>query len=88
MTIKKTSSTYRWAKLIVGVGILWGFVFIICPAITASSSAFSTMAKFIDASEVESGEFYYTDVEYCSQADLGSRSTFEHMPRSMTVVVK
>jgi hypothetical protein len=88
MTINKTSAFYRWTKFIVGLAIFWSFTYVICPAITATSEDFTTMAKFIDDSGIETGEFYYTDIEVCGEADLGARSTFEHMPRSMNVAVK
>ena len=88
MKIDKSSAAYRWGKLVVGIAMFWCFVYVVCPAITASSEEFTTMAQFIEESGIETGEFFYTDIEVCGEADLGARSTFEHMPRSMNVAAK
>ena len=88
MKIDKSSALYRWSKFFVGLAMFWCFTYVICPAITESSEDFKTMAKFIDDSGIETGEFFYTDIEVCGEADLGARSTFEHMPRSMNVGTK
>ena len=88
MKIDKTGVLYRWFKLVAGIAMFWCFTYVICPAITASSEDFATMATFIDDSGIETGEFFYTDIEVCGEADLGARSTFEHMPRSMNAAAE
>ena len=58
--------------------VIWGLTFVVLPALTASFTSFQTLADFIDESGIDTGQFYYTDVEIVSHADIGARSTIEY----------
>ena len=67
-----------WLQLVTACFAVWTLTFVILPAITSSSENFQTIANFIDSSGIDTGQFYYTDVEIVTQADIGARSTIEY----------
>ena len=85
--MQQSSTLRRWLSLGVWIGLVWAFTFVLCPAIVRSSPEMTAMAEFIDMTGIETGEFFYTDVEVCGDAELGMRSTFEYMPRSVKTTV-
>ncbi|MGL1931187.1 MAG: hypothetical protein OCC45_05450 [Desulfotalea sp.] len=52
--------------------------FYILPTITASSPSIQKLADFIDYEEIDTGMFFYTDLEIVGHADIGARSTIEY----------
>lgn len=78
---QEKSALKRWGSFLIGIAGIWFLSAVALPAIVQQSEAFRTMAAFIDFSEIDTGQFYYTDVEVCSDAELGVRHTFEYMPR-------
>ena len=64
-------------QLLAAISLIWLMTFVVLPAITNSSKSFSTLAAFIDSSGIDTGQFYYTDVEIVTQADMGARSSIE-----------
>lgn len=65
-------------QLIGSIGVIWLLTFVVMPALASSCASFRTLAEFIDESEIDTGQFYYTDVEIVTKADLGARSTIEY----------
>lgn len=59
------------------VGV-WALSFYILPALTHSNSNIQQLADFIDFAEIDTGMFYYTDLDIVATADLGARSTIEY----------
>lgn len=64
-------------QLIGAIVLIWALTFQILPTLTRSFTSFSTLADFIDFSGIDTGQFYYTDVEIVTQADLGARSSID-----------
>ena len=64
-------------QLFAAITLIWLMTFVVLPAITGSFKSFSTLAAFIDNSGIDTGQFYYTDVEIVTQADLGARSSIQ-----------
>ncbi len=62
------------------LAVLWFMMFVAAPALTSAVPEIRTMAKFVDFSGIETGEFYYTDVEIVGHADSNARNTIEYMP--------
>lgn len=71
------SSLKGWLQLAASLFAIWTMTYVALPAITNSSTSFQTLADFIDSSGIDTGQFYYTDVEIITQADIGARSTIE-----------
>lgn len=65
-------------QLIGAIAVVWSMTFVVLPAVTNSFQSFKTLAGFIDESEIDTGQFYYTDVEIVAHADMGARSTIEY----------
>lgn len=78
MRKEKSKGVKGIVQLAGSIGIIWLFTFIVMPAIASSCTSFRTLAAFIDESEIETGQFYYTDVEIVTKANLGARSTIEY----------
>lgn len=70
----------RLAALALVAALVWGFMFVIGPRLVKSVGAFRTLAAFVNESGIETGEFYYTDVEIVGHADHSARSTMEYAP--------
>ena len=75
------SALVRWAALLGGCAAIWAMTFVALPAVIDASPFFTRMAAFVEESGIETGEFFYTDVEVCGEANVATRSTFDHMPR-------
>lgn len=74
------SATQRWTSFFIAVAATWVFVFVACPALVNAIPEMRQMADFVDESNIETGEFYYTDVECVGHANIGARSTFDYTP--------
>ena len=72
-------------QLFAAIILIWLMTFIVLPALTSSSKSFSTLASFIDSSGIDTGQFYYTDVEIVTKADLGARSSIEFYKNRSTI---
>lgn len=64
-------------QLVTAISLIWVMTFVVLPALTRSFTSFSTLAAFIDSSGIDTGQFYYTDVEIVTQADIGARSSIK-----------
>jgi len=79
MESTSNKSTLRGVlQLIACCFVVWAATFYVLPALTHSHSDIHTLADFIDESEIDTGEFYYTGVEVVVQADINTRSTIEY----------
>ena len=79
MTDKK-KSVKGYLQLAGSIVAIWCLTFVVLPAITNSSESFKTVADFIDSAEIDTGQFYYTDVEEVTRANMALRSTIEYFP--------
>ena len=70
----------RWLALLAACAGLWLMTFVALPALRDASPFFVRMAAFVHESGIETGEFYYTDVEVCGPSSRHARATFEHTP--------
>ena len=78
MTSQTIPSRLKGVGQLVGaITVIWLMTFIVLPALTGSFTSFSTLAAFIDSSGIDTGQFYYTDVEIVTRADIGARSSIE-----------
>lgn len=78
--MQKKSALRRWGSLLVGLFMTWVVVFVACPALVNAVPDMKLMANFVDEADIETGEFYYTDIECVGHANIGARSTFDFMP--------
>ncbi len=78
MSTKLHQTLKGYLKLFTAIAVVWGLTFWALPALTRSSESIQTLANFIDFSGIDTGRYYYTDVEVVTQADIGIRSTFEY----------
>ncbi len=74
------SAAKRWGALILGLALTWAAVFVVCPAAVRMSPAMTHMANALDDWGIESGAWYYTDVEACALGNVYTRNTIEHLP--------
>ena len=65
----------RWFSLIVVVAVLWGVMGYALPVVTDSFETTRQLARYIDESGIETGQFYYTGVEIVNQSDSGARGS-------------
>lgn len=70
-------------QLITAISLICLMTFVVLPALTRSFTSFSTLAAFIDSSGIDTGQFYYTDVEIVTQADIGARSSIQFYQNRM-----
>ncbi len=79
--LEDKSALTRWLALLGTIFVLWAVLFVGGGALRDAVPEIKTLANFVDASGIETGNFYYTDVEIVGHADINARSTFEHTPR-------
>ena len=77
---KKRSLGARIGSLVATCAVIWAFVFVAGPWMITKSTSFQTLADFVVESGIETGEFYYTDVEIVGHADHNARSSMEYLP--------
>lgn len=70
----------RLGSFVVTCCVIWAMVFVAGPWLITKSDSFQTLADFVVESEIETGEFYYTDVEIVGHADHNARSSMEYLP--------
>ncbi len=78
--MEQKSLKVRLLRLAGCLAVLWFVMFVAAPALTSAVPEIRTMANFVDFSGIETGEFYYTDVEIVGHADSNARNTIEYMP--------
>jgi hypothetical protein len=79
--MENASLLKRWLSLAAALAAVWVFVFAAGPALRDSVPEMRRMAAFVDETGIETGAFYYTDVEIVGHADINARSTMEYLPR-------
>ena len=80
---EQRSAAKRWGSLILGLALTWATVFVAGPALVQASPAMTHLANVIDENDIETGEFYYTDVEVCAISNLNTRTTIEYLPKRL-----
>lgn len=78
--MENRSLPVRIASFLIAVTITWVVCFQLAPMLVENVPAMKKMADFVDESGIETGEFYYTDVEIVGHADLNARSSIEYLP--------
>ncbi|MCK9239320.1 hypothetical protein [Desulfocurvus sp.] len=78
--MQEKSTLRRWTSLILGLAATWAVCFVAAPAFVESNQTMTRMARFIDESGINTGKFYYTDVEACAVANLNTRNTVLYRP--------
>lgn len=74
------SALRRWASLGLGLFLTWAAVFVVGPAVVDSSPSMTHMANVLEETGIESGAWYYTDVEVCAISNVNTRNTIEYLP--------
>lgn len=78
--MENKSALTRWLSFVGAVFATWLFVFVLCPAVRDTSPFFQELAAFVDESGIETGAFFYTDVEIVGHASHSARSTIVYGP--------
>lgn len=78
--MNEKSALARWLSFTLASAVTWAVCFVAAPALVESSPTMKQMADFIDSSGIETGEFYYTDVESCATANMNTQMTIDYMP--------
>ncbi|WP_316897853.1 hypothetical protein [Pseudodesulfovibrio indicus] len=60
--------------------VIWVFTYVAGPMLVNASQDFKTLGDFIVREDIDTGKFYYTDLELVGHADHNARSTMEYMP--------
>ncbi|ACS78482.1 hypothetical protein [Maridesulfovibrio salexigens] len=71
---------FRIISFFATCSVIWAMVFVAGPMLIDTTPAFRTLADFVTESDIETGEFYYTDVEIVGHADHNARSSMEYLP--------
>lgn len=74
----------RWSALLLGIVLVWLFMFVIAPWIQKSPSV-KPLADFIEESGIDASALFYTEVEEASEAELYMRSTLKYGPEAKEV---
>jgi hypothetical protein len=78
--MENKSLSFRIGSFFASCMIIWAMVFVAGPLLIDTTPAFRTLADFVVESDIETGEFYYTDVEIVGHADHNARSSMEYLP--------
>lgn len=76
----------QWLYLSLWIAGTWAFLFVFTPFLLEHNDAAGKMSAFIEDTGIDTGQFYYSDLEECAEAELGTRSTFEYMPATMAEI--
>lgn len=76
----------RWAAFVGGILITLFCIYVVAPFVRSHVESIDTMATFVDNTGIETGEFYYTDVEIVAHADLSARSSIEYTPKGPAIL--
>jgi hypothetical protein len=79
--MKNRSPLRRWLSLTLAGACLWGFVWGLLPALIESSPALKEMDRFANFHGIETGAFYYTDVEIVGRASHEASATIRFPPK-------
>lgn len=78
--MENRSLSVRIMSFLAAILITWVVCFQLAPMLVNSVPVMKKMAVFVDESGIETGEFYYTDVEIVGHADINARSSIEYLP--------
>ena len=79
--MENASLLKRWLAFASVSFMFWFFVFVAAPALVNTLPEMKQMADFVDFTGIETGEFYYTDVEIVGHASANARGTIEYLPK-------
>jgi hypothetical protein len=82
------SPIVRWGWFAAGVVLIWAFMFQLGPAMRDAVPEARAYGAHVADLGFNLGAVYYTDVELFAHANIGTRSTIEHMPRGPGPVAK
>lgn len=66
----------KWLTLFGWLALLWFFIFIAAPWLQSKNAFMRQLGNYIEASGIDAGAIYYTEVEEVGEADLAIRNTF------------
>ncbi|WP_319583980.1 hypothetical protein [uncultured Pseudodesulfovibrio sp.] len=78
--MENRSLTQRILALVSVCAAIWVFTYVAGPMLVNASQDFRTLGDFIVRENIDTGMFYYTDLEIVGHADHNARSTIEYMP--------
>lgn len=70
----------RLLALASACAVIWVFAYVAGPMLVNASQDFRKLGDFIVREDIDTGKFYYTDLELVGHADHNARSTMEYMP--------
>lgn len=71
-----------YVKFGIGLAVIWGMMFHVCPAIIEAIPAYKAYAAEIDRLDIQTSALFYNDVEPAGEAELHIRNTLRFMPRA------
>lgn len=78
--MEEKSTLRRWTSFVLALAVTWAVCFVAAPAFVEHNQTMAQMARFIDESGINTGKFYYTDVEACAVANHNARNTVAFLP--------
>ncbi len=70
----------RWARLFLGVLLIWAFMFIVAPWVEKMPSV-EPIIRFIEENDIDASALYYTDIEEFSEAEIHMENAMNFAPR-------
>jgi len=71
---------YAWVKLLLGLGLVILFMFVIAP-LGDRMPGFDSMFKFIEEKDIKATALYYTDIDEFGDAVISIRNRLEYPPK-------
>jgi hypothetical protein len=70
----------RWARLFLGVLLIWAFMFILAPWVE-KAPVVEPVIRFIEEHSIDASALYYTEIEEFSEAGIHMENTMNFSPR-------
>jgi hypothetical protein len=70
----------RWARLFLGVLLIWAFMFIVAPWVE-KTPAVEPIIRFIEENDIDASALYYTEIEEFSEAEIHMENAMNFAPR-------
>ena len=70
----------RWARLFLGVGVIWIFMFIVAPWVE-KTPAVEPIICFIEENDIDASALYYTEIEEFFEAEIHMENAMNFAPR-------
>jgi len=70
----------RWARLFLGVLLIWAFMFIVAPWVEKTPTV-EPIIRFIEENDIDASALYYTEIEEFSEAEIHMENAMNFAPR-------